>query len=117
MPRLSVIILTYDGRRWLPACLDAMRSQRNAPEFETLVVDNGSTDDSVAIIRRDYPWVRLVESSTNRGFAGGNNFGVSAAHGEWLVAHLPRAEAVWVEGNHFGPKGEPEEELLAWLVD
>ena len=85
MPRLSVIILNYDGRQWLPACLDAMRSQRNAPDFETVVVDNGSTDESVAIVRRDYPWVRLLESPTNRGFAGGNNFGVSEAHAEWLI--------------------------------
>jgi pimeloyl-ACP methyl ester carboxylesterase len=41
---------------------------------------------------------------------------VPPAHGEWLVAHLPTAEAVWVDGNHFGPKGEPEEKLLAWLA-
>jgi pimeloyl-ACP methyl ester carboxylesterase len=42
---------------------------------------------------------------------------VPPAHGEWLVAHLPTAEAVWVDGDHFGSKGEPEEKLLAWLTD
>jgi pimeloyl-ACP methyl ester carboxylesterase len=41
---------------------------------------------------------------------------VPPAHGEWLVAHLPTAEAVWVDGNHFGPRDEPEEKLLAWLA-
>jgi pimeloyl-ACP methyl ester carboxylesterase len=41
---------------------------------------------------------------------------VPPAHGEWLVAHLPTAEAVWVDGDHFGPRDEPEEALLAWLA-
>jgi pimeloyl-ACP methyl ester carboxylesterase len=46
-----------------------------------------------------------------------DDINVPPAHGEWLVAHLPTAEAVWVDGDHFGSKGEPEEELLAWLTD
>lgn len=41
---------------------------------------------------------------------------VSPAHGQWLAAHLPSAEEVWVDGDHFGPRDEPEEQLLAWLV-
>ena len=115
MPRLSVIILNYDGRQWLPACLDAMRSQRNAPEFETVVVDNGSTDDSRAIVRRDYPWVRLVESSINRGFAGGNNFGVSAAHGDWLVFlnNDTVPDPHWLQRLWAASTGNPGYSLLA----
>lgn len=41
---------------------------------------------------------------------------VAPAQGEWLAAHLPTAEAVWVDGDHFGPRDEPEEQLLAWLA-
>jgi GT2 family glycosyltransferase len=85
VPRVSVIILNYDGRRWLPACLDALQSQQNAPEFETLVVDNGSTDGSVELVRKHYPAVRVIESGTNLGFAAGNNLGVSHAHAAWLL--------------------------------
>ena len=41
---------------------------------------------------------------------------VPPSHGQWLAAHLPTAEEVWVEGGHFGPRDEPEERLLAWLA-
>ena len=85
MPRLSVIILNYDGRRWLPACLDAVLAQRDAPPFETIVVDNSSSDGSVEFLRTSYPSVRVIETGTNLGFAGGNNVGARAASGEWLV--------------------------------
>jgi N-acetylglucosaminyl-diphospho-decaprenol L-rhamnosyltransferase len=83
--RLSVIILNFDGRRWIPACLDALQAQRDAPEFETLFVDNGSSDDSAHLVSAHYPWVRLIETGTNLGFAEGNNAGARAARGEWLA--------------------------------
>ena len=85
MPRLSVIILNYDGRRWVPACLTALEQQRAAPQFETVFVDNGSTDDSIDLVRTSYPDVRVIETGTNLGFAAGNNAGARAAAGEWLV--------------------------------
>ena len=74
---VSVIILNFDGRRWLPACLDALASQQHAPEHETLVVDNGSTDGSVNLVRTSYPRVRVIDTGRNLGFAGGNNDGVA----------------------------------------
>ena len=85
MPPLSVIILNYDGRRWLSACLDALAAQRDAPPFETILVDNGSTDGSVEMVRTSYPSVRVLETGTNLGFAAGNNAGARAAAGDWLV--------------------------------
>jgi GT2 family glycosyltransferase len=85
VPLLSVIILNYDGRRWLPACLDAVLAQRDAPPFETIVVDNSSNDGSVEFLRTSYPSVRVIETGTNLGFAGGNNAGAREAAGEWLV--------------------------------
>jgi pimeloyl-ACP methyl ester carboxylesterase len=39
---------------------------------------------------------------------------VPAAHAEWLVAHLPNAELIWVDGDHFGPRDEPEMDLIGW---
>ena len=85
MPRLSVIVLNYDGRHWLAACLDAIAAQRDAPEFETILVDNGSTDGSVEFLRTGYPSVNVMETRTNLGFASGNNAGARQAEGEWLV--------------------------------
>lgn len=85
MPRLSVIILNFNGRRWLPACLDAVAAQRDAPAFETILVDNSSTDGSAEFVRTAYPQVRVVETGANLGFAAGNNAGARAAAGEWLV--------------------------------
>jgi GT2 family glycosyltransferase len=85
VPILSVVIVTFDGRRWLPACLDALLLQRDAPEFETVVVDNGSIDDSVELMRTSYPHVRVVETAINLGFAGGNNAGARSVRGEWIA--------------------------------
>lgn len=85
MPAISVVILNYNGRSWLAACLDALANQRAAPPFETLVIDNCSVDDSVNFLRTHYPRVQVVETGRNLGFAAGNNAGVRKAHSEWLV--------------------------------
>jgi len=84
-PRASVIILNYNGRRWLPACFDALSAQRGAPPFELVFADNASNDGSVALVRERWPAARVVETGGNRGFAAGNNAGATAASGEWLV--------------------------------
>ena len=81
---VSVVVLNYNGVRWLPACLDALAAQRRPP-LETIVVDNGSTDDSAPLVRRRYPAVRLIETHRNLGYAGGNNAGARSARGAWLA--------------------------------
>lgn len=97
-PSASVIILNFNGRPWLPACLDALAAQRGAPPFETSLVDNASTDGSVAFVRESYPHVRVVETGTNLGFAAGNNAGARAARGEWLafLNNDTTADADWL---------------------
>lgn len=82
----SVVIPNWNGARFLPVCLDALRQQTYAP-LEVIVVDNASTDGSQALIRRDYAWVTLIELPTNAGFTGACNAGMRAAHGE-IVALL-----------------------------
>ena len=59
MPIVSIIIVNWNGLQHLPTCLDSLASQLFR-DFETIVVDNGSTDGSVALVRESYPWVRLV---------------------------------------------------------
>ena len=114
MPLISVIILNYDGRAWLPDCLDALAAQRGAPDFETVLVDNGSTDGSAAFVRTSYPQVRVIETGTNLGFAGGNNAGVRAARGEW-IAFLNNdtvADQAWLARLWAAHQAHPEFALI-----
>ena len=78
MTRTAVVIPNWDGRRWLPGCLDSLAGQTLRAD-EVLVVDNGSTDASPQLVRTDYPWVRLVPLGRNTGFAFACNRGVEAA--------------------------------------
>jgi GT2 family glycosyltransferase len=84
MPDTSVIVINWNGRQHLQACLDALAAQQGV-DFETLVVDNGSTDGSAELVRAQFPAVRLVALADNRGFAGGNNAGAREARGRHLV--------------------------------
>lgn len=85
--RASVIVVSYNSRPDLPACLDSILGQLTA-EDELIVVDNGSTDGSADLVAARYPEVRLIRSS-NAGYAGGNNRGAQAAQGEYLVILNP----------------------------
>lgn len=82
-PEISVIVVTWNGRHHLEACLTAVAAQEGV-SAETIVVDNGSTDGTAEFVRR-FPWVRLVALGDNRGFAGGNNAGAREARGRYLA--------------------------------
>ena len=71
-PTLAVIILNWNGRAYLEACLAALEGQSPTPD-RVILVDNGSTDDSVAFVRARFPWVLIRENGGNVGFAAGNN--------------------------------------------
>lgn len=81
---LSVVIVSWNGLRYLPECLAALLPQL-PPGAEVVLVDNGSTDGTAAWSRATYPAVRLVELRKNLGFAGGTNAGLRAARGELLL--------------------------------
>jgi GT2 family glycosyltransferase len=83
-PRVSVIVLNYNGCRWLGPCLDALAAQEHAPPCEVLVVDNASSDGSVPFLAERFPHVRVVRNAANLGFAAGNNAGARHAAGDWL---------------------------------
>ncbi|QDU21605.1 glycosyltransferase family 2 protein [Urbifossiella limnaea] len=85
-PLVTVLVVNFNGRRHLPACLAALAEQTlPRHRFEVVVVDNASRDDSVAWLRREHPWVRVVARPDNAGFAGGNNAGLPFARGRYLV--------------------------------
>jgi GT2 family glycosyltransferase len=98
MCKISVIVLNWNGVKFLEACLSSLRKQ-TFREFETILVDNGSTDGSASYVRENFTEVRLVELDKNRGFAGGNQAGYEAASGEWIVLlnNDTEADAKWLE--------------------
>ncbi len=80
----SVVIPNWNGLRLLPSCLNALRAQ-TFRDFETIVVDDGSTDGSREFLAREFPEVRVLVLETNRGFASAVNEGVRAARGDVVV--------------------------------
>lgn len=83
-PRASVIIVNWNGLQHLSECLDSLAMQ-TFTDFETILVDNGSADGSIAFVQEHYPTVKTIPLTENTGFAYGNNIGFKAAQGEYLV--------------------------------
>jgi GT2 family glycosyltransferase len=81
---LSVIIPNWNGARHLPTCLTSLR-QQTWRDFEILVVDNASHDDSLELLARDYAEARVIRLDRNTGFTGACNAGLRAGRGEFLV--------------------------------
>lgn len=97
--RVSILVLSWNGREHLGPCLEALAAQRPAGvEVETLLLDNGSSDGSAEWVRTNHPRVKLVESSTNLGFCAGNNRLAELAAGDALVLlnNDTRAEPDWL---------------------
>jgi GT2 family glycosyltransferase len=84
-PQASVIIPNWNGAHHLPVCLDALRAQ-TYPDLEVVLVDNGSTDGSQALVTKQYPEVRWLALHRNLGLTGGNNAGFRAAQGDILIS-------------------------------
>jgi GT2 family glycosyltransferase len=82
---ISVVILSYNTCDLLRACLRSVLAHAGDLAVETIVVDNASTDDSVAMVRAEFPGVRLIRSTTNLGFAGGNNRAFHACTGRFVL--------------------------------
>lgn len=97
-PTVSVIIVNYNAGDRLVRCLQALDAQ-TFRSFETIVIDNGSSDASMASAREAAPWARFIEAGENLGFAAGNNRAAEHAQGDWLALLNPDAYAQpdWLE--------------------
>jgi len=112
--QVSVVIPNFNGAAFIGATLDALLAQ-TYPPHDVVVVDNGSSDGSQAMLSERYPTVRVERLEKNRGFAGGVNYGVRAtstplvavlnsdavAEPSWLAELLgaPRPDDVWAWGS------------------
>lgn len=85
-PKIAIILLNWNGKKDTLECLASLEKVTYS-NFQTIVVDNGSTDDSVAAFRAAYPDMPILETKENLGFAGGNNVGI-----EWVLRH----HAEWI---------------------
>ena len=98
MKRVAAIVVNWNGKRFLSECLESLKRQtyRN---FSTVVVDNGSEDDSVAFIEQHFPEVRLICLSHNTGFAYANNIALKELDTEYaaLLNNDAVADEKWLE--------------------
>jgi GT2 family glycosyltransferase len=84
MVAISIVITNFNGRKYLEACLTSVLSQ-TFKDFEVIIADNGSSDDSVDYLKKNFPCVRVIKNEKNLGFAGGTNAGIVQARGEYIL--------------------------------
>ena len=99
VPLVSVVITNWNGRKFLAECIDSLKEQ-TFRDFETILVDNGSTDGSAELAEERYGgFLRIIRNSKNLGFTGGNNVGIHAAKGEFIVLlnNDTWTEPTWLE--------------------
>jgi GT2 family glycosyltransferase len=95
---VSIIIVNWNGRRWLTDCLDSL-SQQTHQNFEIVLVDNASKDDSIEFVEKNYPQVIVIRNHANLGFASGNNAALGTIKGDLvlLLNNDTRAPADYLE--------------------
>ena len=91
-PTLSILIVSYNVRGYLDRCLASLYGHEQGVDFEVIVVDNASSDDSVAHLRAEWPQVRVVENRVNVGFPQGNNQALAQASGRYVLYLNPDTE-------------------------
>lgn len=92
---ILVIVITYNGAYWLNKCLGSL-SKSSVP-LDVLVVDNCSTDDTITIIKQQFPEVQLIESEENLGFGRANNIGLKKALEEGYDYAFLLNQDAWIE--------------------
>ena len=84
-PDVSVIIVSWNTRALTTGCLASLPAGAGTATWDAWVVDNASSDDSLAVIRRDFPHIHLIANTDNVGFAAANNQGIRACAGRYLL--------------------------------
>lgn len=81
---VSIIVLNWNGKAYLEKCLASLEKQTYSA-IEIILVDNASADDSVKFVKERFPKVKIIVNNENLGFAAGNNIGIRAAQGEYIM--------------------------------
>lgn len=116
-PLVSIVTINWNGREHLNRCLPSIAAQTYR-DYEIILVDNGSTDDSVPYIREHFPAVRLLQNDENRGFAIANNQGIAVAGGKYIVIlnNDTQVEPDWLDALVMAARLHPEMGAFACLV-
>ncbi len=113
-PLFTVVIPNWNGAHHLPDCLESLRRQ-TWRDFAVVVVDNGSSDDSLELLAREYPEVQRLPLGENRGFAGACNAGIRASRSPFvaLLNNDTAADPRWLEEVVAAFRRHPEAGLIA----
>ena len=83
-PLVSILLVNLDGKEYLERCLSSVLAQ-DYPNFEVILIDNGSTDGSIEFVKERFPTVMIIQNEENLGFSTANNIGIETSRGEYLV--------------------------------
>src|SRR5215208_3760578 len=113
-PRVTVVVPNWNGEKFLDTCLSSLQEQ-TFQDFETVLVDNGSTDGSVAFVHRNFPEVRVLALGENKGFSVAVNAGIRASHTEYvaLLNNDTETDPGWLEALVRAAEAYPEAGLFA----
>lgn len=94
---VSVVIPNWNGEAFLSACLGSL-AQQTYKDFAVILVDNASTDGSLALVEKEFPWVKVIPLPENRGFAAAVNEGIRRSHGQYiaLLNNDTEADPAWL---------------------
>ena len=116
---ISTIVVNWNRKELLRACLDSLARQTNV-RFETIVVDNGSVDESADMAEKEFGAL-VIRNRENRGFCGANNQGIAAARGEYvaLLNNDAEADAGWLVAlrrafDKYPSAGMAASKVLVW---
>lgn len=111
---ISVVIPNYNGIKYLDECFGSLRGQ-SFKDFEVILVDDGSTDDSVVFVKKNYPWIKVVTHDVNRGFSASVNDGIKVAKGKFitLLNNDTMVDKKWLENLYSTAKRSPRAGFFA----
>jgi GT2 family glycosyltransferase len=107
------VIPNWNGERFLKVCLSSLREQ-SFEDFETVLVDNASSDGSLQLVERDFPEVRVISMRENRGFSAAVNAGIEASEGKYvaLLNNDTEVDPSWLESLVRAAERHPEAGLF-----
>ena len=109
-----MVIPNWNGERFLPTCLSSLRGQ-SFEDFDVIMVDDNSTDGSVAFVRRNFPEVRVLPLDENKGFSAAVNAGIRASGAEYvaLLNNDTEVDPGWLHALVEAAEAHPEAGLFA----